>query len=34
MFLVSVIRIVGGLTFLPALSPGPAAERLIMQAGR
>jgi potassium-transporting ATPase potassium-binding subunit len=34
MFLVSVICIVGGLTFLPALSLGPIAEQVMMQAGR
>src|SRR5438128_2307682 len=34
MFLVGVICIVGGLTFLPALSLGPVAEHLAMQAGR
>jgi len=34
MFLVGVICIVGGLTFLPALSLGPIAEHLAMQAGR
>jgi potassium-transporting ATPase potassium-binding subunit len=33
-FLVGVICIVGGLTFLPALSLGPVAEQLAMQAGR
>jgi potassium-transporting ATPase potassium-binding subunit len=33
-FLVGVICIVGGLTFLPALSLGPIAEHLAMQAGR
>jgi K+-transporting ATPase ATPase A chain len=34
MFLVGVICIVGGLTFLPALSLGPIAEHLTMEAGR
>jgi K+-transporting ATPase ATPase A chain len=34
MFLVGVICIVGGLTFLPALSLGPIAEYLAMGAGR
>jgi K+-transporting ATPase A subunit len=34
MFLVGVICIVGGLTFLPALSLGPIAEQVMMQAGR
>ena len=29
-----VICIVGGLTFLPALSLGPIAEQVMMQAGR
>ena len=33
-FLVGVICIVGGLTFLPALSLGPIAEQVAMQAGR
>jgi potassium-transporting ATPase potassium-binding subunit len=32
-FLIGVIVIVGGLTFLPALSLGPAAEQLAMQSG-
>ena len=31
--LVGVILIVGGLTFFPALSLGPIAEHLAMQAG-
>ena len=34
MFLVGFICIVGGLTFLPALSLGPIAEFLVMGAGR
>jgi K+-transporting ATPase ATPase A chain len=34
MFLLGVICIVGGLTFLPALSLGPIAEQVTMQAGR
>jgi K+-transporting ATPase ATPase A chain len=34
MFLVSIICIVGGLTFLPALSLGPIAEQAITQARR
>jgi K+-transporting ATPase ATPase A chain len=34
MFLVGVICIVGGLTFLPGLSLGPIAEHLTMEAGR
>ncbi|HEX4617002.1 MAG TPA: potassium-transporting ATPase subunit KdpA [Stellaceae bacterium] len=29
-----VICIVGGLSFLPALSLGPIAEQMMMQAGR
>jgi K+-transporting ATPase ATPase A chain len=33
-FLVGVICIVGGLTFLPALSLGPIAEQVTMEAGR
>ena len=33
-FLIGVIVIVGGLTFLPALSLGPVAEQLAMQSGR
>jgi potassium-transporting ATPase potassium-binding subunit len=33
-FLVGVILIVGGLTFLPALSLGPVAEHLAMSSGR
>jgi len=33
LFLIGVIVIVGGLTFLPALSLGPAAEQLAMQTG-
>jgi potassium-transporting ATPase potassium-binding subunit len=33
-FLIGVIVIVGGLTFLPALSLGPAAEQLAMHSGR
>jgi K+-transporting ATPase ATPase A chain len=33
-FLTGVIVIVGGLTFLPALTLGPIAEHLAMQAGR
>src|SRR5271166_5471799 len=33
LFLVGVIVIVGGLTFLPALSLGPVAERLAMTSG-
>jgi potassium-transporting ATPase potassium-binding subunit len=33
-FLIGVIIIVGGLTFLPALSLGPAAEQLAMQPDR
>jgi K+-transporting ATPase ATPase A chain len=32
--LVSVILIVGALTFFPALSLGPILEHLLMQAGR
>jgi potassium-transporting ATPase potassium-binding subunit len=32
-FLIGVIVIVGGLTFLPALSLGPTAEQLAMQSG-
>jgi K+-transporting ATPase ATPase A chain len=31
--LISVIIIVGGLTFFPALSLGPILEHLLMQAG-
>jgi potassium-transporting ATPase potassium-binding subunit len=31
--LAGVIAIVGGLTFLPALTLGPAAEHFAMQAG-
>jgi potassium-transporting ATPase potassium-binding subunit len=34
LFLIGVIVIVGGLTFLPALSVGPAAEQLGMHAAR
>jgi K+-transporting ATPase A subunit len=34
MFLVSIICIVGGLTFLAALSLGPIAEQAITQARR
>jgi len=33
-FLVGAICIVGGLTFVPALSFGPIAEHLAMEAGR
>ena len=33
LFLVGVIVIVGALTFLPALSLGPVAERLAMTSG-
>src|SRR5208337_4692632 len=33
-FFVGVILIVGGLTFLPALSLGPVAEQLAMGSGR
>jgi len=33
LFLIGVIVIVGGLTFLPALSLGPVAEQLAMQSG-
>jgi potassium-transporting ATPase potassium-binding subunit len=33
-FLIGVIVILGGLTFLPALSLGPAAEQLAMHSGR
>lgn len=32
--LVSVIFIVGALTFVPALTLGPVLEHLLMQAGR
>jgi K+-transporting ATPase ATPase A chain len=32
--LVSVILIVGALTFVPALTLGPVLEHLLMQAGR
>jgi K+-transporting ATPase ATPase A chain len=32
-FLTAVIVIAGGLTFLPALTLGPIAEHLAMQAG-
>ena len=32
-FLLGVIVVVGGLTFLPALSLGPAAEQLAMRTG-
>jgi K+-transporting ATPase ATPase A chain len=32
--LISVILIVGGLTFFPALALGPIVEHLMMQAGR
>jgi K+-transporting ATPase ATPase A chain len=31
--LTGAIVIVGGLTFLPALTPGPVAEHFAMQAG-
>jgi potassium-transporting ATPase potassium-binding subunit len=34
LFLIGVIVIVGGLTFLPALSLGPVAEQLAMQTAR
>jgi potassium-transporting ATPase potassium-binding subunit len=33
LFLIAVIVVVGGLTFLPALSLGPVAEQLAMQSG-
>lgn len=33
LFLIGVIVIVGGLTFLAALSLGPVAEQLAMQTG-
>jgi potassium-transporting ATPase potassium-binding subunit len=34
LFLIGVIVIVGGLTFLPAVSLGPVVEQLAMQSGR